>query len=158
MLSYPQTPRTDANLSPSSQPPKCSRARLSLSRDPLSLEAFGTQTHISKENATKGDLHHLSSLSGAASWAHGVGWGGGRESPCFPHVALCYFFHPPGQEAAQISGKQPLSVFSEAKRVVPLYFPKRQTPPCSMNHYLENNRKESNPPLSGPKESGRAAF
>lgn len=40
----------------------------------------------------------------------------------------------------------------------PCIFQKGKPLPCSMNHYLENNRKESNPPLSGPKESGRAAF
>lgn len=118
-----------------------------------------TDSHFQRKCHQRGSSPSVQPFWGGilGTWG-GVGWGGGRESPCFPHVALCYFFHPPGQEAAQISGKRPLSVFSEAKRVVPLYFPKRQTLPCSMNHYLENNRKESNPPLSGPKESGRAAF
>lgn len=79
---------------------------------------FGGFPHLDsnfRRRCHQGDLHHLSSVSGEASWAHV----GGRKTWRFPHVGLCYFFHPQSQEAAQISGKQPLSVFSEAERVVP---------------------------------------
>lgn len=81
-----------------------------------------------------------------------------KKRLCFPHVGLCYFFHPPSQEAAEISGKRPLSVFSEAKRVVPLYFRKGKFCLVQPNHYLENNCKESSPLLFMPKEAAWAAF
>ena len=144
------SPHTDADLSRITLTPNW---RLHTTAwDLLSLEASCTQTLISAENATKVIFTICPALLGAIM---GTCW---KKSLCFPHVGLCYFFHPPSQEAAEISGKRPLSVFSEAKRVVPLYFRKGKCCLVQPNHYLENNCKESNPLLFMPKEAAWAAF
>lgn len=81
-----------------------------------------------------------------------------EEEFMFPHVGLCYFFHPPSQGSCRNLWQAATFSFLRSQESGSLYFVKRQMLALFNLITPENNRKESRPLLFMPKESAWAAF